>query len=83
MIEINLSPACSERVPWLTKMLNDMAFDLVSWLERKILLNSGQENAYNFNEVLYKKRINFIKTRDKYEFLNTLNTEEFYIENNI
>jgi len=25
LLEVNLSPACSERTPWLTKMLNSMA----------------------------------------------------------
>ena len=39
VLEINLSPACSERTQFLTKMLDDMAFDLVNWVERKILTN--------------------------------------------
>ena len=29
VIEVNLSPACNERTEWLTKMLDDMALDLV------------------------------------------------------
>jgi hypothetical protein len=43
LIEINLSPACSERTPWLTKMLDDMALDLVGWLEKRILLSNNDD----------------------------------------
>jgi tubulin monoglycylase TTLL3/8 len=25
LIEVNMSPACAERQPWLTQLLNDMA----------------------------------------------------------
>ena len=41
VIEINLSPACSERKSWLTKMLDDMALGVMEWLERKILINTN------------------------------------------
>ena len=30
LLEVNLSPACSERTPWLTKMLNGMAEQMFS-----------------------------------------------------
>lgn len=40
VIEINLSPACSERHKYLTKMLDDMALGLCAWVERKVLLMS-------------------------------------------
>ena len=52
LIEINLSPACSERTPWLTKMLDDMALDLVGWLEKRILLSSNED----FNDELKSKK---------------------------
>ena len=29
LIEVNMSPACAERQPWLIDMLNDMATGLV------------------------------------------------------
>ena len=53
LIEINLSPACSERTPWLTKMLDDMALDLVGWLEKRILLSNNDD----FNDELKAKKI--------------------------
>jgi tubulin monoglycylase TTLL3/8 len=40
LIEINLSPACAERQGWLTKMLDDSAIDLLSYLEKKILVTN-------------------------------------------
>lgn len=39
VIEINLSPACSERADWLTKMLDDSAYDLLSYLQNRILIS--------------------------------------------
>ena len=51
-----------------------MSFDLINWLERKILLSTNNEDARTFNETLIKKRINYIKSRDKYDSLQTLNT---------
>jgi tubulin monoglycylase TTLL3/8 len=33
VIEVNLSPACNERTEWLTKMLDDMSLDLLTYLE--------------------------------------------------
>ena len=38
LIEANMSPACAERTPWLTEMLDDMSDGLLSILEKKILL---------------------------------------------
>lgn len=40
VIEVNLSPACSERTDWLVKMLDDMSYDLLTYLESKILLSA-------------------------------------------
>ena len=37
VIEVNLSPACAERAPWLIEMLNNMSLDLMSYLQSKIL----------------------------------------------
>ena len=36
LIEVNLSPACAERTPWLTEMLDKMADGLFDILEIKI-----------------------------------------------
>ena len=32
LIEVNMSPACAERQPWLVDMLNDMATGVVSMI---------------------------------------------------
>ena len=48
LIEANMSPACAERTPWLTEMLDDMSDGLLSILEKKILLTN------NFNGELAK-----------------------------
>ena len=37
VIEVNLSPACEERATWLTEMLDNSSFDLLSYLEAKII----------------------------------------------
>jgi len=63
VIEVNLSPACSERVPWLTKMLDDMALGLVDWLERRILMNLQIGNE-EFNADLIKKRQSYHAMRE-------------------
>ena len=52
LLEVNLSPACSERVSWLTEMLNYMAegmFKLIlpkEYLDVKFDFNSSQTNFY-------------------------------------
>jgi hypothetical protein len=62
VIEINLSPACSERAPWLSKMLDDMALDYLLWVERKILLNCQIEQE-NFNKDLRLKKEKYLKQK--------------------
>jgi len=37
LIEANMSPACAERTPWLTDMLDDMAEGLLSIIEKKVV----------------------------------------------
>ena len=44
IIEINLSPACSERADWLTKMLDDSALDLLNYIQNKILVGMGPDH---------------------------------------
>ena len=44
LIEINLSPACTERQQWLTQMLDDASLDLMHFLQSKILVQMGQEH---------------------------------------
>lgn len=36
LIEVNMSPACAERQPWLIDMLDDMARGVVSMIEAKV-----------------------------------------------
>ena len=36
LIEVNMSPACSERQPWLKDMLDDMSDGVVNLIEAKI-----------------------------------------------
>jgi len=65
-------------------MLDDMAFDLIIWLERKILLAQSVEEARQLTDSLQKKRLVYWKNRDSYdESLMTLNSEQFYIDNDI
>ena len=39
LIEVNMSPACAERQPWLVAMLDDMATGVVSMIQAKIEAN--------------------------------------------
>ena len=64
-------------------MLDDMAFDLIIWLERKILLAQSVEEARTMSESLQKKRMTYWKNRESYETLMTLNNDQFYEENEI
>ena len=82
VIEVNLSPACNERATWLTKMLDDMAFGLTDWLERRILMNA-QVHIENFNDELMRKRKKYLGMKSKLESLKTLNIEAFYEQNDI
>ena len=77
VIEINLSPACSERQPWLTKMLDDMSLCVLDWLQRKMLMTLND----NFEKSLRKKREQYNRDRGVYQ--NSLNTDEFLKTNEI
>lgn len=35
-----MSPACAERTPWLTDMLDDMADGMLSIIEKKVILSN-------------------------------------------
>ena len=83
VIEVNLSPACREREPFLTNMLDDMAFDLVNWLERKILTNSMPESEGVLNDQLRMKRNLFMRQGLFFERHHNLNLPEFYAENQL
>ena len=58
-------------------MLDDMSLDMLHWLERKILLNP-QNYRENFSSLLIKKRNNYIKNKDQYDKLQSLNHPDFY-----
>lgn len=80
ILEINLSPACNEkRAPYLKQMLNDMAFDLVNYLERRILTSQmPEENSVELTTSLRHKRNAYNKMKDFFEGHAFLNTDEFY-----
>ena len=40
LIEVNMSPACAERTPWLTEILDDMAEGMLNVLEKQVLVNT-------------------------------------------
>jgi hypothetical protein len=56
-------------------MLDDMAFDLIIWLERNILLAQSVEEARQMTDVLQKKRMVYWKNKESYDSLMTLNNE--------
>mmetsp|Transcript_9650 Transcript_9650/g.9327 ORF Transcript_9650/g.9327 Transcript_9650/m.9327 type:complete len:121 (-) Transcript_9650:1117-1479(-) len=37
LLEVNMSPACAERTPWLTEMLDDMANGMLQFIEKKVV----------------------------------------------
>lgn len=43
VIEVNLSPACSERADWLTQMLDDSSIDLLHHIQSRILMANPVE----------------------------------------
>lgn len=86
VLEVNLSPACYEkRAQFLSQMLDDMAFDLVNYLERRILTSSmPEEHTLVLGKALRAKRNQFLKMKDLFESNSTthqdlyLNTPDFY-----
>ena len=36
LIEVNMSPACAERQPWLVAMLDDMAKGVINMIQAKV-----------------------------------------------
>lgn len=77
MIEINLSPACSERADFLTKMLDDSAIDMLGYLQNKILVQMG--NEYWSSEMREKVKLARSSIHEFSKSKN-LNTEAFYAE---
>lgn len=80
VIEINLSPACSERADWLSKMLDDSHIDLLSHVENKILLAFGNDHwGPDFKDKLKAARSLLTDTRSG----PNLNPSKFYETNRI
>jgi hypothetical protein len=76
VIEINLSPACSERADFLTKMLDDCAIDLLGYLQNKILVQMGVEHwSVEMRDKLKQARLSGDQARAK-----NLNPDSFYEE---
>ena len=79
VIEINLSPACAERADWLSKMLDDSNFDLLTHVENKILVVNGYDHwGPELKEKVKIARNHVNDTRTT----KNLNPSSFY-ENNI
>lgn len=49
VIEVNLSPACNERTDFLTKMLDDMCLDLLTYLENRIIIQNSNDIEWEAN----------------------------------
>lgn len=60
LLEVNLSPACSERTDWLTEMLDDMAYGLLNivlpseWIDK----SNKQPKNYFWELIFNEKDIN-------------------------
>ncbi len=79
VIEINLSPACSERADFLTKMLDDSAIDLLGYLQNKILVQMGVEHwSVEMRDKLKQARLGADQSRAK-----NLNSDAFYEEHKV
>ena len=48
LIEVNMSPACAERQPWLVEMLDDMAGGLVNMIMAKV--NAHRDSIESNNQ---------------------------------
>ena len=60
-------------------MLDDMAFDLINWLERKILTSPmPEEHTLELNKNLKIKRNQYLRIKEMFETHPYLNTNEFY-----
>ena len=46
LIEVNMSPACSERQPWLKEMLNDMADGVTNMIHAKVLAHRSTQDQF-------------------------------------
>ena len=60
VIEVNLSPACSEREAWLTKMLDDMATQIFGYIEHRLLqlYDDWDEEMQTKKDSILKKGFN-------------------------
>jgi hypothetical protein len=58
-------------------MLDDMALDYLLWVERKILLNCQIEQE-NFNKDLRLKKEKYLKQKNIFKQLETLNHKEIH-----
>ncbi len=78
MIEINLSPACSERADWLSKMLDDSHIDLLNHIESKIIIAMGNDHwGPELKEKMKLARTSINDTRRS----PNLNLQSFYDKN--
>eukprot|EP00826_Nyctotherus_ovalis_P021114 TRINITY_DN1674_c0_g4_i2.p1 TRINITY_DN1674_c0_g4~~TRINITY_DN1674_c0_g4_i2.p1 ORF type:complete len:184 (+),score=14.64 TRINITY_DN1674_c0_g4_i2:225-776(+) len=63
LLEVNLSPACSERTPWLTTMLDSMADGLIDIVSARLPIRTACKGAskisiYDMKKLMGKIKIN-------------------------
>jgi len=78
VIEVNLSPACSERADWLTKMLNDSCLDLLSHIQQRILTANPAE-VWSSEMATLREQAAAVP----HKTTKDLNPESFYEENKL
>ncbi len=59
LIEVNLSPACAERTPWLTEMLDSMSDGMLDIIEQKLASITSDFQA-KLKQYMKKKLEDFI-----------------------
>jgi hypothetical protein len=64
LLEVNLSPACAERTPWLTQMLDRMTDGMFDLLEQKITRLTDDFKGPLKTELIKRRKQNLDKRKD-------------------
>ena len=72
LIEVNMSPACAERQPWLVEMLDDMAGGLVNMIMAKV--NAHRDSIESNNQTAIMNTTINIGNADKSIMTQNQNT---------
>ena len=78
VIEVNLSPACSERADWLTQMLDDSCFDALRHIQSRILMANPVE-SWTPEMVTLREQA----AAAPHKTTKNLNPKQFYEEHNL